>query len=147
MSESKPRSSGKSHRRPSGSQKRQRTHQAIGVYDDREWARFQVSLERYRKSAAADEYGESVAAFVRWQTIGRGVRKLPPRRTNSDLSPETVAQLGEIMTELLRQGNNLNQMARHLNAGDDLPTETLVATLNEHRETLRALRRLAGIED
>ena len=147
MSESSSPSPAKPRPRASGSQTRQRTHQAIGVYDDREWARFEVSLARYRKSAAADDYGDSVAAFIRWQTIGAGARKLPSRRSHPDLPADLAQQIGAVMTELMRQGHNLNQIARHLNAGNDLSAETLDAALNEHRDTLRMLRRLAGIED
>jgi len=147
MSESSSSSPAKPRPRASGSQVRKRTHQAIGVYDDREWTRFEVSLARYRKSAAADDYGGSVAAFIRWQTIGAGTRKLPARRSHPDLPADLAQQLGTVMTELMRQGHNLNQIARHLHADGYLTTQTLEAALNEHRDTLRVLRRLAGIED
>jgi len=147
MSESSSPSPAKPRPRASGSQTRQRTHQAIGVYDDREWARFEVSLARYRKSAAADDYGDSVAAFIRWQTIGAGARKLPARRSNPELPADLAQQIGAVMTELMRQGHNLNQIARHLHTDGYLPAATLETALNEHRDTLRVLRRLAGIED
>ena len=137
----------KGRKRPSGTQTRRRTHQAIGVYDEPEWVRFQVQLERYRGSAAADQYGDSVAAFMRWQTIGPGARKLPPRRTHPDLPPDVVAQIGSLMTELMRQGNNLNQIAKQLNAGGEISADVVYAALSEHRETLRGLRCLVGIED
>ncbi len=103
MSESAARSPRKARKRQSGTQTRQRTHQAIGVYDDKEWHRLQMQLGRYRKSAAADDYGHSVAAFVRWHTIGPGAKKLPPRRTHPDLPADVVAQIGAVMTELMRQ--------------------------------------------
>ncbi len=125
------------------SQTRRRKNRRTGHYTDAENRLFVVAYTRYRDSAAAAEYGASESAFIRWSTIGRGAKKLPRRH---DLPPDLMARLGSLMTELARQGNNLNQMARRLNEGADISPNSIHEVFSENSHTLRALRQLAGFE-
>lgn len=125
------------------SQTRRRKNRRTGHYTDAENRLFVVAYMRYRNSAAAAEYGASESAFIRWSTIGRGAKKLPRRH---DLPPDLMARLGGLMTELARQGNNLNQMARRFNEGAHISPELLYVALAENRETLQVLRQMAGFE-
>ncbi len=129
------------------SETRRRAHVMAGRFDDREAALFGEAYERYRHSPASAEHGRSESAFLRWSTIGQGARKLPPRRINPDLPPDLVTMLGRVMTELMRQGNNLNQIAHHQNAGREVLPDYVQATFAEYRETMRAARTLMGWED
>ncbi len=129
------------------SQKRQRIYQRIGVYDDREAALFDERYQRYCQSAAGAAHGASVSAFVRYMTIGKGARRLPMRRIIPDLPPDLASMLSRVMMELMRQGNNLNQIAYHQNAGREVSPAYIQATFTEYRETIRAIQKLMGMED
>jgi len=50
------------------------------------------------------------------------------------------------MTELLRIGNNLNQIAHHMNAGRAGHPAYVQAVHEELRETMRAAQRVMGWE-
>lgn len=130
------------------SQTRQRKHRGVGHYDEPEYALYRAAYEKYLRSPAAAAYGESESGFIRWCTIGKGARRLPRRlkAAGVPLPPNIRNQLGAIMVELSRIGSNINQIAKHLNAGDRVRMAVIRTAQNELRETMKALRRLAGLE-
>jgi hypothetical protein len=135
------------HKARSGSQKRQRQHRHVMHTDDAEEARFQAKFADWRASKAAVKHGDSEAAFIRYMTIGEGARPLPKAkqrtgpRFNPDLTYELASMLGRIMTELMRIGGNMNQIAHHLNAGRGVSPDYVQTIHEEMREALQAIRR------
>lgn len=67
--------------------------------------------ERARLDEFAARYGLTAAEFIRRRSLGHG---LPP------VMPEQQAQAALVL-ELNRHGVNLNQIARHMNAGRGAP--------------------------
>jgi len=91
--------------RQSGSQKRQRAKGVRAAVTEAEYAALQ---ERARNA------GLSTAAYLRTCALGHK----GPRAQHAP--PVNRALLGQTLAELKRVGNNLNQIAHHLNAGGHL---------------------------
>jgi hypothetical protein len=98
--------------RRSGSEKRQRTVSVAIRFTEAEHADL---LRR------ADEVGLSVASFVRVQTLDVP----PPRAARRPPIDRTVA--AQVLGQLGRIGSNINQIARHFNAGATTPPPADVA--------------------
>jgi hypothetical protein len=114
-------------KRPSGSEKRQRTELAM------------VRLTPAEKTAvedAADKAGLSVASYSRLQMLGapppRGARRPPVEK---QMLAKVLGQLGKI-------GSNLNQVARSANMGEDDLAETRQALSEVRLATLAVLAAL-----
>ena len=133
-------------RRRNHSEVRKRAHVRAVRLDETEQGLFDAAYERYLSSTEASQYGDSVSAFIRYMCIGQGAKRLPKRRRHKGLPPDITAQLGALMTELARQGNNLNQMSRRTNTGLQSSPYDIQSALHENRETLSTLRKLLGWE-
>lgn len=107
-----------------GSEKRQRTEQVKARLTPDELS---ILADK------ADKAGMTTAAFLRAAALGspgaRAQRKLPIDAT----------LLREVLGHLGRVGNNLNQIARHLNEGEAAHTQL--------PELIEALRDYAGMRD
>lgn len=99
-----------------GSDKRRRIRQSLVRWTDEEFNAI---------AAKADKAGLAVAAFMRAATLGDAGPRAQRR------PPADHKALRQILGELGRVGNNLNQIARALNAGE-------LARLPELKEVLRA---------
>src|SRR5260370_11158137 len=100
----------------SGSDKRQRPSQSLVRWTKEEFA---------RAAAKADKAGLAMAAFIRAATLGDAGPRAQRR------PPADHKALRQILGELGRVGNNLHQIARALNATQQLK-------LPELKEALRA---------
>ena len=87
----------------SGSDKRQRSHQSLIRWTDEEFASI---------SEKADKAGMAVAAFMRAVALGNPGPRAQRR------PPADHKALRQILGEIGRVGNNINQIARALNSGD-----------------------------
>jgi len=99
-----------------GSDKRRRLRQSLVRWTDEEFNAL---------AAKADKAGLAVAAFMRAAALGDAGPRAQRR------PPADHKALRQILGELGRVGNNLNQIARALNAGEQ-------AHLPELKDTLRA---------
>ena len=84
--------------------------------------------ERAELERRAEEAGISLTEFCRRAILNR---RIAPRRSS-------IAD--SMLVELNRVGVNLNQIARHMNAGRDLPPDFAI-TLDELRATLAKVMR------
>lgn len=113
-----------------GSDKRQRARQALVRFDDAEFA---ILAER------ADRAGMPHATYIRATVLGTPGPRAKRR------APADQAALRRLLGELGRIGNNLNQIARVLNAGEDHDPaglqEALAAYLEMRDAVLAALGR------
>ncbi|MCE7030989.1 plasmid mobilization protein [Jiella avicenniae] len=84
--------------------------------------------ERAQIETAAEALGLSVSEFVRRRSLGH---RMPASRTGED-------NRAVLATALLRLGVNLNQIAKHMNAGRSAPPHLpeLIATIDRHVERL-----------
>lgn len=84
--------------------------------------------ERAELEARASAVGLSLSEFVRRRTLGV---PLPPQSADRQTRDK-------LATSLLRIGVNLNQIAKHMNAGRHAPPElqSLIATINTHLKIL-----------
>ena len=89
----------------SGSDKRQRSHQSLIRWTDEEWANV---------SGKADKAGLAVAAFARAASVG------DPGPRAQRRPPADHRVLRQILGEIGRIGNNINQLARARNSGDEV---------------------------
>lgn len=82
------------------------------------------------------------AQAVGRQQLGRWVREHIARSLNHAASPETATAFSDIRRELLRIGNNLNQLTRKVNAGNvaDPPQNKTWKVLIETRDQLSKMR-------
>jgi hypothetical protein len=99
--------------------------------EDRRDARHILRLtdeERAQAEARASSYGLTLSEYFRRQALSR---PLPERRAERQAT-------AELTTALLRLGVNLNQIARHMNAGHSAPGDlpALIATIAQHLERL-----------
>jgi hypothetical protein len=78
---------------------------------DRRAAIMLTDIERAELEQRADAFGVSLSEYVRRQSLGRAM----PARVADDRTRAALA------TALLRLGVNLNQIARHMNAGRFAP--------------------------
>ena len=99
-----------------GSDKRRRLRQSLVRWTDEEFNAL---------AAKADKAGLAVAAFMRAAALGDAGPRAQRR------PPADHKALRQILGELGRVGNNLNQIARALNAGEQ-------ARLPELKDALRA---------
>jgi len=99
----------------SGSDKRRRSHQSLIRWTDDEFSAI---------SEKADKAGLAVAAFMRAVALG------DPGPRAQRRPPADHKALRQILGELGRVGNNINQIARALNSGES-------ASLPDLREALR----------
>lgn len=115
-------------KRPSGSEKRQRTKVAM------------VRLTPQEKAAveeAAAKAGLTVASYSRLQILGAP----PPRSARRP--PVEKEMLAKVLGQLGKAGSNLNQVARAANMGEDDLSETqqAVAEIREAAASVQALLR------
>ncbi len=117
----------------SGSNKRQRAHGAVLVR--------LLPDERAAIEARAREAGLSLAAFLRAAALGT-----PGPRARR--SPHVNAEaLGRATAALNKVGNNLNQIARGVNAGFAPLVQECLAALFEARAAAAAIREIVGRKD
>lgn len=102
----------------SGTGKRQRTKQCLVRFTEQEFAEI---------SSKADKAGMASAAFLRAAALGN-----PGPRARRRPPADHVA-LRQILGHCGRIGNNLNQIAKHLNAGGALDVPELRAALDAYR--------------
>jgi hypothetical protein len=117
--------------RSSGSETRQRNHAVRVRLDD---------TERAQLETRAGARGLSLAAFMRacsLETAGPRARRRPP--VDVDLLARTNADLNRV-------GNNVNQIAYHLNSGEAPEAVAVVAAMQELRGTLTVLRQALGYD-
>jgi len=100
----------------SGSDKRRRSHQSLIRWTDDEFTRI---------TDKADKSGLAVAAFMRAAALGSPGPRAQRR------PPADHKALRQILGELGRIGNNINQIARALNSGEK-------ASLPDLQQALRA---------
>jgi len=113
----------------SGSEKRQRQRLIQVRCTDAEFAAIQ---------ARAHLAGLYAGTYLRAVALGApGPRAL--RRT-----PVDRKELARLLGELGRVGNNLNQIARALNVGNEAPSEELLAALQTLAEMRRLTRKALG---
>jgi hypothetical protein len=117
----------------SGSEKRQRQHVVQFRTDDAELAEL--------RRRAWDSGRLSVGAFCRKRALGD-----PGVRHARGPAPPDVRLLALNNAELNRVGNNLNQIAKALNQGNDIDPFELRATITELQEVLTANRRALGYD-
>lgn len=117
-----------------GSNKRQRRITLAGRFNDQEAAAVR---------AMADKRGQSISTLLRTTLLG-----IPPplrsvRRPNVDT--QAVAKL---LAELGKIGSNVNQIAKHLNAGrpGDTMENMLAETLRDLLEMRGGCMRALGLE-
>src|SRR5262245_53262563 len=103
----------------SGSNKRKRSHQSLIRWTDEE---FSTIAEK------ADKAGLAVAAFMRAAVLGSPGPRAKRR------PPADHKALRQILGHLGRIGNNINQIAKSLNAGDRLKLPELEAALRAYLE-------------
>ena len=115
----------------SGSEKRQRRHIVQFRTDDAELAEL--------RRRAWDSGRLSVGAFCRKRALGD-----PGVRHARGPAPPDVRLLALNNAELNRVGNNLNQIAKALNRGNDIDPFELRAAISELQEVLSANRRALG---
>jgi hypothetical protein len=99
--------------------------------EDRRDARYVLRLtdqEHAQAEARAAAYGLTLSEYFRRQALSR---PLPERRAERQAT-------AELTTALLRIGVNLNQIAKHMNAGREAPEylPDLIATIAQHVERL-----------
>ncbi len=89
-----------------------------------------TAIEKVKLEERAQAVGLSVSEFVRRRSLGT---PLPP------VAADRVVK-DKLATSLLRIGVNLNQIAKHMNAGRHAPPElpALVDTINAHLKILTA---------
>jgi hypothetical protein len=116
---------------PHGTETRQRKKQCLVRLTDDEYAAV---------TAKADRAGIATAAFLRAAALGDvGLRA--KRRPPADYQ-----LLRRLLGELGRVGNNLNQIARHLNFGDPLIRSDLREALNGYKTVRDAIFGALGME-
>lgn len=76
------------------------------------------------------------------QQLGRWAREHIARSIDHAASPETAAELSKIRQQLIRIGNNLNQLTRKVNTGNwsDPPQNRTWKTLIETRDEISQIR-------
>ncbi len=87
-------------------------------------------IEKVRLEERARLVGLSISEFVRRRALSV---PLPPQSADRQTRDK-------LATSLLRIGVNLNQIAKHMNAGGHAPPElfTLIETINAHLKILTA---------
>lgn len=108
----------------SGSDKRQRSHQCLIRWTDEEFASI---------SEKADKAGMAVAAFMRAVALGNPGPRAQRR------PPADHRALRQILGEIGRIGNNINQIARALNSGDPVNPAELREALHAYLEIRNAI--------
>lgn len=95
-----------------------------------------TEAEAERLKAEAEEAGISVSELVRKRSLGQEVRqKRKPRKVVHVADPELVRQVARI-------GNNLNQIARRVNGLGRIEADALQALISIDRQ----LRKLTHVE-
>ena len=113
----------------SGSDKRQRPSQSLVRWTNEEFARV---------AAKADKAGLAMAAFIRAATLGDAGPRAQRR------PPADHKALRQILGELGRVGNNLNQIARSLNALELISLPELKDALHAYIEIRDAIFEALG---
>jgi hypothetical protein len=120
----------------SGSDKRRRSHQSLIRWTDEEFTAI---------SEKADKAGLAVAAFMRATALGNPGPRAQRR------PPADHRALRQILGEIGRIGNNINQIARAINSGDQANIPELQGALRAYLEIrnriLDALGKNHGSDD
>lgn len=99
--------------------------------------RFSVTdVERVQIEQTAALHGLGLSEFFRRRALGV---RLPASSVNRQ-------QMAEATTALLRLGVNLNQIAKHVNAGRDTPVAELSDIIARVNSAMDALHESGGIE-
>jgi hypothetical protein len=109
----------------SGSNKRQRSYQSLIRWTDEEWARI---------SGKADRAGLAVAAFMRALGLDGDAGPRAQRRPPADHKA-----LRQILGEMGRIGNNINQIARALNSGEMANIPNIQKAIDAYLEIRNAI--------
>jgi hypothetical protein len=107
-----------------GSDKRRRLRQSLVRWTDEEFNAV---------AAKADKAGLAIAAFMRATTLG------DPGPRAQRRPPADHKALRQILGELGRIGNNLNQIARALNSGETASLPELQKALSAYLDLRRAI--------
>jgi hypothetical protein len=102
--------------------------------DDPRSARLDVRCTpgfRTKVLADAQAAGLSLSAFI-CAKLGEG----PSPRSHRAAPGPDVRMLARVLAELGKCGSNLNQIARQMNSGEDVPASELHTTIREHREAV-----------
>lgn len=95
--------------------------------------------EKAEIEKAAEESGLTVGSFCRANLLKKA-QTVPTKRRTAD-----VVLLGQILGQLGKIGNNLNQIAKRLNGGKGVTVERVILALREvsisKESILKALRR------
>jgi hypothetical protein len=85
--------------------------------------------------ARAERAGLSVAGYLRALALGKD----SPQPRAAKRPPVEKAELARLQYDLRKIGGNINQIAHHLNKGEETPPPIIVAVLAEHIVAARAI--------
>jgi hypothetical protein len=115
----------------SGSANRQRTKQCLVRFTEEEFAEI---------TDKADRAGRPAAAFLRAAALGSPGPRAQRR------PPADHKALRQLLGECGRIGNNINQIARHLNTGGPINIPELREALTAYRVIRSAILRALGMD-
>ena len=128
----------------SGSERRQRGKVVSFRLAEDEYVQLQAAVSVWNASVQSQQYGEGVGGMVRYLTLGSRAPKLRkvPRRT-FELPAEKL--LMRLLGQLLRIGNNVNQIARAVNSGGLSSPSALQDAAEEVRQACQSIRQTMGL--
>lgn len=130
----------------SKSQKRKKKWRYSANFDQDEALIFKQNIAAWETSTQASNYGDSIAAYIRYSTIGAGAPKLRKRRSaNRHLLPAEKLLL-QLKAEVNRVGNNINQIAHQMNMGNAPPSPQVQKALSEWQAVSQAINTHLGID-
>ena len=115
----------------SGSETRQAIHRVTVRFTPEEFGQVTAAAKR----AGFDSLGE----FLRVRALGAG------RGKRAKLPPMDRAELVRVLAELGKIGSNVNQIARAVNSGGDLPSAATLGDIQDDlARTFEAVRKALG---
>jgi len=125
----------------SGSQKRERKFRHVGHFNQDEQDIFDLKYATWKQSNEAVQFGESISAFIRYSTIGAGAQKVRKRRVANRYKLPSEKALLQLKAELNRVGNNINQIAHHMNMGTAPPPAYISQAMSDWHRLSKAINR------